>query len=800
MDRRGCAPRTADRALFALLRAAAALSGTFFILAALLYSGYLSYTDIDAPELDVQPGVFAVDETGRQLTYGRSRLAREGRIWRLHLTGSATEIGDAHGRLTARLLGELDGQIREILDRRYGSWVEAWTAAMLLRWDYRGADRYLPESARLELAALAEAVPEAQTDRASSYHRLFMYQCVHGLAQRLDDIVVEGSMFAAAPKRSGSGEPGNLIIGRTLSLDLRRDFEADRIVMVYRPDGRYPFVSVGWPGLTGVVTGINSRGIFVAVNAARTDDPLEEGAPLPLVLRKVLEEADALDRAIEIVRDAELRTSGIVLIGDGAQRKSVVLEVAARDREDRRVARGEDESIVWTTNHMVREQFEGDLQNDWIRRYTSSGYRYDRLAELLPAAAPLTPEGAVSILRDRRGEGGATLGLGNRNALENLATTHSVIVDATAMVMWVAEGPSTLGRYRAFDLGRLLGREEGPPAPLEDLPPDTLLFSEEYRDYQEAIDSIDHARELLSQGNAERALWSAKVALALAPDVGELHRLLGDIERDLGNPEAAIAHYRRYLELVPGRRRDPGSRRGHHRRARELISVLLPMGRPGALRYRGAMAYRSASLLVFGTALLWGGSAAADEVDDLEPGTWYAIPDTKMRDVCPPDAGGYDYSFHCEGVITAWGGATMDTTRGQLILWGGGHADYKEEHGPVQDGLRQVGPRPRRRMRLAEEGERRFRHRRIRGVGDLLRAESVRAGHVGVHGISRVGGEQDQHPPRAARERVAARAPDAGVEQDAGRKAGGQRAKRDATQGGLQQVSTVQFHRFVPLS
>jgi isopenicillin-N N-acyltransferase-like protein len=332
--------------------------------------------------------------------------------------------------------------------------------------------------------------------------------------------------------------------------------EPDRIVTFYRPDGRYPFATVGWAGMIGVVTGINARGIFVGLDAARTDDPLEEGAPLPLVLRQVLEKADTLEQAVEILHAAEIRTSGIVLIGDGVQRKAVVMELAARDREDRRATRGEDEATVWATDHMLREAFEGDLQNDWIRRYTSSGYRYDRLGELLADGGMIDPPRAVEILRDRRGLGGAVLGLGNRNALEGLATTHSVIVDATAMVMWVAEGPSTLGRYQAFDLRHLLGREDVHAAPVDDLPPDPLLYSEEYRDYEEAIESIDHARELLSKGYAERALWSAKVALALAPDVGDLHRLLGDIERELGHTEAAVAHYRRYLELVPGRHRD----------------------------------------------------------------------------------------------------------------------------------------------------------------------------------------------------------------------------------------------------
>jgi tetratricopeptide (TPR) repeat protein len=551
----GGPPRSNESAVFAVLRAALALLGTTFVLVALLYSGYLNYTDLDAPEVDAPQHEIEVTPTGRELVYGDSRLTRDGRIWRLHLEGSPEEIGDARGRLTARLFEELDDLVQARVDARYGAWLEGWTTTMLTRWDYRGADRHLGDPYRRELAAVAAAMPEAQSGRASAYHRLFLYQSFDSLAARLEDVIVEGSAFAATRRRSGS-EPGNLVVGRSLWFDIGHDVELDRIVTVVRADGRYPFVSVGWAGLVGVVTGVNARGIFVALNPARTDDPLEEGAPLPIVLRRVLEEADTLEHAIDILENAELRTSGIVLVADGVQRKSAVVELAPRDREDRRVVRGTDDPIVWATDHMLREPFERDLQNDWVRRYSSSGYRYDRLGQLLHAAEEIDAVQAVAILRDRRGIEGAALGLGNPNALENLAVSQAVVVDVTAMVMWVGEGPSALGRFQAFDLARLLGRDDAPAAPLDDLPADSLLHSEEYRDWLEAIDAIDHARRLLVRGHPERALVSAQVAHALAPDVGELHRLLGDIERELGHADEAIVHYRRYLELVPGRRRE----------------------------------------------------------------------------------------------------------------------------------------------------------------------------------------------------------------------------------------------------
>ena len=68
-----------------------------------------------------------------------------------------------------------------------------------------------------------------------------------------------------------------------------------------------------------------------------------------------------------------------------------------------------------------------------------AGAPIERLGELLAepvpadASGPGGPSGpaarAVAILRDRRGLGGEELGLGNRNALENLSTTQSVVID-----------------------------------------------------------------------------------------------------------------------------------------------------------------------------------------------------------------------------------------------------------------------------------------------------------------------------------------------------------------------------------
>ena len=54
-------------------------------------------------------------------------------------------------------------------------------------------------------------------------------------------------------------------------------------------------------------------------------------------------------------------------------------------------------------------------------------------------------------------------------------------------------------------------------------------------------------------------------------------------------------------------------------------------------------------------------------IDALAPGTWLELPDTAMRTVCPPDSPQYEWSFYCQNVILAWGGAALDTTRGRMV-------------------------------------------------------------------------------------------------------------------------------------
>lgn len=64
----------------------------------------------------------------------------------------------------------------------------------------------------------------------------------------------------------------------------------------------------------------------------------------------------------------------------------------------------------------------------------------------------------------------------------------------------------------------------------------------------------------------------------------------------------------------------------------------------------------------------------ANAIDDLQPGHWYEVPNSKIRDVVPsPEPPGIQGPA---GIVNAWNGGAYDTNRDRFIVWGGGHQAY----------------------------------------------------------------------------------------------------------------------------
>jgi isopenicillin-N N-acyltransferase like protein len=505
-----------------------------------------------------QAPTYSLATEGRRTTYGPSSLTLHGAgrghgsVWVLRLRGSPYDSGYAHGKLGNRLIGAADDHMFDMMARYVPSSWNRWLMMSAVRWRHRSLAEQTPNDHRLEVAGMSAAILDLHRDVLPTYQKLLYYHSTHEITQGLEHSPLLGCTAFALHGQAGAA--GRLVIGRNFDFEGGDIFDREKAVIFEHPDGKIPFASVAWVGFAGVVTGINAQGVYISINAARTDDKAAIGTPVAFLARQVLEEAHNLDEAITILKHAKTMVSDAFLVGDGKLQLAVVVEKSPTRFA---VRRGKDG--VWVANHFLAQEFAKDGENDRLRRYLTSGYRYRRLTELVQGQRGVDARRAVDILRDRRGVNGTELGLGNRNAIDAIIATHSVVIDATEMTLYVSASPNTLGRYYAFDLRRELAfdKADGPASDTAnvagpaDLPEDALLGAPAHADLLRARDLMEHARTLEKRGERRWAVEEATQATHLAPGLPDSHKLVGDMWRRAGNPAKARPHYERFLALEP---------------------------------------------------------------------------------------------------------------------------------------------------------------------------------------------------------------------------------------------------------
>ncbi len=559
------------------------------------YALFLRWTRIVPPPEASQraaslPKPSAVSRGARTFV-GDNWMSRERGIWEYHLQGDPLSLGYAHARLGTPLLVRTDEYMFSEMRHYVPSQVALFFIRLGVLLRYRGLLSSVPPDMQLEMTGLSVGQPELHADFLPLYHRIVFYHALHDITQTLEQSPLLGcTAFAAMGEATAHGDPataGHLILGRNFDFEGPPIFDADKAVLFFRPSGpgKLAFASVAWAGMTGVVTGLNSAGIYASLNALRSDDKGQTGVPVELLLREIMERAHTLDEAIALVTSRPVFVPDLYLLGDGNLREAAVIE-----RSPTRAVVRRSRDVIGVANHALSPEFQGDHESHRLRTELTSGARQARVDELLAEnRGRIDPATALAMLRDKRGVGGKVLGLGNRNALDALIATHSVVVDATARVLWIGQGPHALGRYIAFDLRRELPEAAGTaaalaapavvaatgtpgepartsdanalPPPVRDLPEDPTLHSADYHAFLDAEQALHSSEDLHKRGEVDRAIEQAERAVALQPLHCDARKQLADLRYQRSRAgsddrEQAAAHYRAFLALSPPYLRD----------------------------------------------------------------------------------------------------------------------------------------------------------------------------------------------------------------------------------------------------
>jgi len=183
-----------------------------------------------------------------------------------------------------------------------------------------------------------------------------------------------------------------------------------------------------------------------------------------------LSEGKSVADAVRLLGEQPPLVSHLVVVADAEGTAAVIERVPGQPPALRPLP-----ERAAVTNHLEGPAA-NDPKNQRILAETTTLARRSRADELvLRAPAPVDALHALAILRDRKARGDAPLPLGDRRAIDAQIATHGVIFDTHDKVLWVSEAPHLLGRFVAFDLGRLLDDAySGSPAPLPALPADPM--------------------------------------------------------------------------------------------------------------------------------------------------------------------------------------------------------------------------------------------------------------------------------------------------------------------------------------
>ena len=470
----------------------------------------------------------------------------ESGLWELFVKGDAFQRGEAIGKLSSDLLHYQEkvfvDQIREI--------VPSDSYLKFLRFFIVLFNRHLGENVleeyRNEIYGISLSCTHEYDFIGTPYERQLNYHSAHDLGHAMQDYMLVGcSSFATWGTQSADS---SLLIGRNFDFYVGDAFAENKQVAFYVPEQGYRFASVGWPGMIGVLSGMNETGLTVTINAAKSAVPTGSATPISILTREILQYAATIDEAFAIAQKRETFVSESILIGSAKDGKTAIIE---KSPEKTVLFTGKEANRLICTNHYQSEEFSKDERNMENIRTSDSPYRFARLTELINENLPINVSKAASILRDHKGLQNTDLGLANEMAINQFIAHHSVIFQPEKRLMWVSTSPWQCGKYVAYDLNKIFKdtidwQHEIYSSDLT-IPEDKFIDTPEFQHlltYKKLTPLL--LKKIRKKEKIEESVL--KTYQASNPSLYYVYEVIGDYYEGMQQPQQAIAYWQQALK------------------------------------------------------------------------------------------------------------------------------------------------------------------------------------------------------------------------------------------------------------
>ena len=482
---------------------------------------------------------------------------RNSGLWELYLEGKPFERGVIEGKLTKGLIEQQEKAFTDQIALMVPSPSYLKFLKYFIYWFNRDLEDYIPDEYKTEIYGISLSASDKFRFIGTNYQRILNYHSAHDIGHALQDLHIVGcTSFGVWKDKS---KDGSLLIGRNFDFYVGDAFAANKIVCFEKPEKGYPFMMITWGGMTGAVSGMNTEGLTVTINAAKSDIPWSARTPISILAREILQYAKNINEAYVIAGIRKTFVSESLLIGSAADGKAAIIEkspykIALIEPQD---------NYIVSTNHFRSPVFSIDPKNKKDIKENASLYRYRKMQEDITDEQPLDIAGMARILRDRSGMHKAEIGMGNEKAVNQLIAHHSIIFEPEKRLVWVSDGPWQIGEYTCYDIVKIFHNFAALQRKTEisetglSIPPDPFLSSDSYKDYNRFRELRKEMKEILRSGEKTDMNRSfLRELISTNPEFFEVYSLTGDYFYSRNQPDSAIGYYRTALRKVIPRQKE----------------------------------------------------------------------------------------------------------------------------------------------------------------------------------------------------------------------------------------------------
>lgn len=467
-------------------------------------------------------------------------------LWEEYVTGDPFTRGAVLGKLNQELMREQEVAFVEQIHQLIPSDSYLKFLGFFTRIFNRDLAENVTPEYQQEIYAESLFAPEEFNYIGEPYDRMLNYHAAHDIGHALQSLALVGcTSFAAWDEFSADS---SLIIGRNFDFYVGDHFAKNKIILFVKPTTGIPFAIYTWAGFVGCASGMNTAGLTVTINAAKSDIPTGSATPISLLAREILQYATTIDEAYAIAKRRKTFVSESILIGSAKERKAAIIEKSP----SKMALFYASKNYLQCANHYQSDIFKNEVNNVNNIKESASQYRYNRLSELLAQTPKLDYKKAAEILRDQRGLANKNIGYGNEKAMNQLIVHHSVIFQPEKGLMWVSTAPYQLGKYICYDLNKVFAgaemvrKNEVVYEASLTIEADTFLKT---NDWQNFLAYRDLKQEIKQHIKAKQFGIDAKAQSIIAanPEYWEAYFWAAEYERAKGNKQKAIALYEQAL-------------------------------------------------------------------------------------------------------------------------------------------------------------------------------------------------------------------------------------------------------------